>query len=748
MKRITSIASAILLISTLFLHAENLDIKTRQLIRLLGKTGLAKCSLSSEKRAMLRHFPIVENQNQESCAPVLLKVDPAGFNENAASECGIRIRSRIGDIYSAAVPVAILHRLSGIEGVEWVELARPARLRLDVSRLETGTNRVTNGESGLEQAYTGEGCIVGIIDTGIDFTHPDFLHPDGSTRIISIWDQFDDSGTSPAIFGYGSEYSAPQINAGNCPHQDAIGHGTHVMGIAASDGSGLSNRGYQGIAPDADLVCVAVGWQTTSIIDAANYIIQKAAGRPVVINMSLGTHEGPHDGTSLLDQAFDNMIGQGQILVGAAGNEAMQFVHTGHTLNQDSLFACFAAANDSLNYIANNVIDIWGQSNSDMNIALLAVDATGRIRFRRESRKETTSLESFDDGSDIVASYMIGYEKSSLNGHPHYNIVGFFYDSANQYDWYVKFSGKGTFDAWTEDNPFGVNFKPSKPGTFPYSSAAFLPGDNTKSVGEIGGTAQGVISVGAYTTKNTWVNYLGEKYQFNPMVEYGAVAPFSSHGPTRDGRMKPEIAAPGNIVVSCLSKDTFEELIDPVRLANLPSDPFLAGGYVGYEGTSMAAPHITGAIALMLQANPALEPADIKLLLSRHARHDSFTGATASDSWGYGKADIFELVNASETYADVSASRMRPKLSFELENNYPNPFNQTTSIGFTLANASQVSLDVYDCRGRLVDELISGDLQAKKYSVKFDASHLASGIYFYKLSIDNDSKTKKLILIK
>ena len=158
----------------------------------------------------------------------------------------------------------------------------------------------------------GTNIILGEVDTGIDWTSSDFKNPDGTTRILNIWDQ-NVPGTPPASFSYGTEWTAAQINAGTCTHHDIYGHGTHVMGTAAGNGSATGNGQpafqFMGMAPRADIIVVATDFTTASILDGVNYIFQKAAaaGKNAVVNLSLGTQYGAHDGSEVFDTAIDAM---------------------------------------------------------------------------------------------------------------------------------------------------------------------------------------------------------------------------------------------------------------------------------------------------------------------------------------------------------------------------------------------------------------------------------------------------------
>lgn len=199
---------------------------------------------------------------------------------------------------NAVVPVNRLRAIAAIDGVHKVTAGQPVKKMMDVSAAATGVNRpdINYPRTG----DSGSGVIVGVIDTGIDVEHPDFIAADGNTRIIAIWDHTPDSTdvtqavSAPAGFTYGTEWDAGLINGGytTCAHRDTDGHGTHVAGTAAGNGSAASYAGpYTGLAPDAELLIVKLDFNNeknrnsdTAVVDAINWIFQKAAaaGKPCV----------------------------------------------------------------------------------------------------------------------------------------------------------------------------------------------------------------------------------------------------------------------------------------------------------------------------------------------------------------------------------------------------------------------------------------------------------------------------------
>lgn len=258
---------------------------------------------------------------------------------------GGRVSTIAGDILTAEMPLTAVAALGENEQVHFIQASTKSALKMNLSHVEIGANQVHAG-SGLSQSYTGDGVVVGVLDSGIDWKHEDFDWSNGSSRIQYLWDM---SGTSnpPSGYAYGTEYTKANIDAGQCSEIDGdggYGHGTHVTGTAA--GSGNAHSDYPGVAPESDIIFVKGirdhnsngGFSDSDVIDGCAYIFAKAQqmGQPAVINLSLGGHYGSHDGTSLYEQGLDNLTGPGKIIVAAAGNEGSDLIHTGYTAQAGS----------------------------------------------------------------------------------------------------------------------------------------------------------------------------------------------------------------------------------------------------------------------------------------------------------------------------------------------------------------------------------------------------------------------------
>lgn len=549
----------------------------------------------------------------------------AQFTGNVAAleAAGLQVRTRAGDVVAGEIDVDRVEALGDVPGLVRMEVSRVLGRELDAAVPEAGVSAVHAGPP----AHRGAGVIVGIIDSGIHYQHPAFQHADGTSRILAIWDQgLSPLATehSPAGFTYGVEYLKADIDAALAAadplavvrHMDLQipndgFHGTHVAGIAGGNGSGAGQGqpafSFIGVAPEADIVVVAntrgratgergLG-DSADALDAMQYIFNVAAAnnRPVVINQSQGDNVGPHDGTSLLERGIQNLLGgPGRVLVKSAGNEGARNRHASGQLTQGgSRSVRFSVPN----FTTQVVIDIWydGADRTDISI-----DPPGGAAAATVS-PGTTVTQDLSNGNEAFVD-------SDLND-PGNSDNRIFVDLSPGSSlhvqtglWTLRLTGSvvtsGRWDAWIQRNS-GSEFRP--------------PRVNAQRTISIPGTAPGIITAGSYVSKGA------------TLAELSA---FSSRGPTRDGRQAPTVAAPGEVVTA-------------------PQPPSTGDLYGPMQGTSMAAPMVTGAVALMLERNPALTADAVRACLTNTARRDTFTGATAGNDWGAGKLDASAAVECA-----------------------------------------------------------------------------------------------------
>jgi len=546
---------------------------------------------------------------------------------------GIQVDTRVGRRMTARCPLDLLSKLLRLPGLDAVRVAERCKPLLDRSALDVGVNTVRTVPPPSFTGQTGAGVLVGVVDTGVDYMNPDFHNPDGTTRLVSIWDQAG-AGTHPAGFSYGVEWLPADINALIPSEVDSQGHGSHVLGIAAGNGSNTGNAQpaytYVGMAPQADLCMVKTTFQTNTIVDGVNYIFQKAAslGKQAVVNLSLGTQVGPHDGTLDMDLMLNALTGPGKIIVASAGNSGGDKLHGQLTLsgstpqNMTLTVPAYTPAPGT----GNDLLLFSGWYAGSSQISVTIVTPTGVTVGPVPTGTNLLGVNTADgwlnihNGTSAPSNlaheiYIELYDANSANP-PKTGTWTFTFTP-------VSIPGGGRVDMYLYENALANGAAPLAVWNqgLAFGGVVGSPGD-----------ADSIITAAAHVTKDCWQSIDGFSYCWNPRPTLNAIASFSSQGPRRDGVQKPDLSAPGFGVTSTLSADYL------ASLAATASD----GVHVNFAGTSMSAPAVTGATALLLARSEWTNstPSKIKARLRSTARADAFTGAVPNATWGYGKLDI------------------------------------------------------------------------------------------------------------
>jgi subtilisin family serine protease len=564
-------------------------------------------------------------------------------NPDAIRAAGVHVNSVFPQFVTAQITPRDIERLAGMSEVQYLDPGSVNYPVNDVSMPETGASLLHGGLVNSTH-YMGQGAIVVIYDTGIDWKHSDFCLPgDGTkTRILFIWDQTltpTAGEMSPSGLGYGVEYTKAQIEdeidgspAGFVREKDTNGHGTHVAGTAAGNGGTFGGK-YAGMAPMADIIVVKGGdnsFSESRMIDGMTYAQAKAGalGKPVVINYSIGGQGGPHDGSRSYEVAMDTWVSTpGRVVVVSAGNDGGDPIHiagtipaagmTTFTFTVPTYTPTAGVDNDSFSF------DAWFAGSP--NVSTMVTSPTG-IMYTRGAGE-------FGDGP-VTTDGTIWLENITSTLNSEREVYLYVHDATTNVPktgtWTLAITntsgGQVAYDAWLTSKTVGS------------ASVALTGGGFDKTVG-MPGTSAGAITVGAYATKWGWPVYTGQFYSYSAADRTGNITAYSSIGPTRDGRLKPDIAAPGQGISSALSSsvDTTGKFssIHPGQRHQILS------------GTSMAAPHVTGACALLLGANPSLTAAQVKTLIASTANVDAFASGLPNNTWGYGKLDIVEAVAKS-----------------------------------------------------------------------------------------------------
>lgn len=495
----------------------------------------------------------------------------------------------------------------------------PDVVRVQTKRLKQPTldaaaadARVTAFLAGPRQiAETGRDVFVGIIDSGFDLSHPAFQDANGNLRVAGLLDQ---TGAAPREFTTAQLQNAWQNGAApNLPGFDADGHGTHVASIAA----GSPFAGLTGIAPNARLLLVRTNFRDTDI--AASWIFGKAAASPCVINMSLGHHFGAHDGTDAEERLHRQLVATaGRAIVVSAGNERTDAIHIGGrffaTQVQEVTFDIFPGRPPGV------TLTLWYSDQDAFDLALITpAGQTLPLPNVGSATSATSSLVDIDlarkryiFSAAIQAQIDISFRRVNVR-------------RADLRGWRIRMTCQratvGRLDGWCMNSGF-AEFR------------AHPLVEESRTLG-LAATGDGCIAVASHVTKHQW--QADDGAQTDSRVVLGRSSPFSSVGPSRDGRNKPDISAPGQYVTAALA--------DRSESAQASERALSASRLLTIEGTSMAAPVVTGVIALMLQKTPGAALSQIRDALRLSATRDAHTGPAAWDPvYGFGKINAQQAV--------------------------------------------------------------------------------------------------------
>ena len=534
-----------------------------------------------------------------------------------------------------------LQRLAKQQGVEYIQITSGATQMLNLARQEAGTDQIHKGTN-LPQAYTGEGVVVGVVDAGFDYMHAAFRRPaDGALRIKRVWEQGAttlDGASAPAKYGYGIELNTPELIEKAQGDSDSNSHGTHVAAIAAGSDA-YKDGAYVGNAPDADIVLVALDLNASTNADISNavqYIFDYAdeVGKPCVVNLSLGNQDGPHDGTSTFDTMTDAMQGPGRLIVGAAGNHRTDAFHIDHTFaTADAAplrtFVKYKVAPS--NSVSGGTIEIWGEKGVDFTVDIAAYSTFNKKDARSTTVYPAEGVTDVDFGKYATGTWKVASEVSPLNGKPHVVLTSALTSIRNNYAIALTVTPKtaGRVNIWSDNTYLALESRDIEGFSAPDAASSTLC--------EIGGTGKRILTVGSYTTRNEYTTNGGQQATLQETV--GDLSSFSSYGPTVDGRMKPNITAPGCFIISAVSNN---DASGNLMYAEY-NENFGRYNQYGYmQGTSMASPFVAGIVATWLQAYPQLTPEQLHEIVQNTARKDSFTATAPDSNWGYGKINALD----------------------------------------------------------------------------------------------------------
>lgn len=561
---------------------------------------------------------------------------------------GCTVYDRNGDIFIVGIPINRLNDVCSSDHISRIEASAPCTLSMDTTSILVGALPVYAGQS-LPQAYTGRGVVVGVMDVGFDLTHPNFYDPaTGEYRVMALWDMLDRD-TLVSGFPVGRDYIGREALLDKRHSTDGLimTHGTHTLGIAAGGGYGSKYRGMayesdiclvnNAVSEDIELIDPADIYKYTSAVDALGfkYLFDYAdsRGMPCVASFSEGYYAGMGQEDSLYSEYIDRISGPGHIIVASAGNESVKYGFVSKPVGVASAGAFILSGYDTAAFCA--------QSDAPFCFSIISYGTPA----------DTLTVSSADCPADSTVCFPF-----QLSGSGHSCTV-----SVERYP--SSFSSK--------DSAYYIEIKcdvqlyalpplalvlmgeQAEASVRSVSSAGFTNGgaDPRWSSAEISHNIhapacfKGVIAVGSTIHRTGFTNYLGQYFDYSQAGRNdGTRSYYSSVGPTMDGRVKPDVMAPGDNVVSSYSSFYLEHNPDARDIQSDVAHFDFDGRTYAWNsntGTSMATPVVAGAIALWLQAKPDLTPAEAMDIISHTCRHPEPELTYPNNNYGHGEINAY-----------------------------------------------------------------------------------------------------------
>lgn len=729
----------------------------------------------------------------EQRVAVLVTMKEAGMGYILA-ENGYEIENELGRIVIARLTAPEMEAVAELDEVVQVSLGFEAEPMMRVARKTTKVDDVhkANASSGLSHGYTGEGVIVGMMDTGLDPNHLNFRDAAGNLRIKNYWEI---KGADGSVVLYDTP---EKIGAFETDLRQET-HATHVLGIMAGShnarpGSGngmvatLNGLGkpsvsasninpYYGVANDAELSVCSGTLENNNITIAAgrfrDYV--KSTGKPGVLNFSLGNQRGPHDGTDASSLALAD-VGKDVLICMSAGNEGNANISLSKTLTaSDKTVRTFV----STGLAGNGYLDIWSSGPQTLKVTFAAINLTnGNIVGTFEI--PTPSSFSYIGGtsvrySNVVKNAQFGntFGQSSFIGYSaNLNTAN------NRYDVYLTFelsgSNANTAAAIIVEGTDGN--KIDMYGSMVLRSngmAGYLDGTPTNSINGLA-CGDNILVVGAYVNSNPYMTLGGENSWSSTTYPQGGIAAFSSYGHTFQGRQLPDVVGPGMGMISSynsyyvrdeINNYVTKGLANPVNTKteaqlrteaesgysvwiNSPDkkDPDdmktpLKNYWGEMSGTSMSSPFVAGVLALWSQAaaekGVRLSMDDVKKVIAATADKDEFT-AQQPERWGMGKINALaglKYILANELGGVDGIASDDPESSLIIE-----PVGGGVYSVF-LAGVEGFTATLHNLQGQAV-----ATASATGNELTLDGSALGRGVYVLTVQAPNTRISRKIAL--
>lgn len=609
---------------------------------------LADALLRSQQTASLRSqngantpLSVTDNVAESYMAIVLqLEDETVGVPDFAV------MLSRRGDLAVVSVPLSRLDELLSAPGVLRMESGVCAVPVMDEARKLCGLQQTLD----MPGHYRGRDVVVGFTDIGFDPNHINFLGDDRQTRVKRLVNYRDNSLLPDRLT------SAAELSAWTTDDADNW-HATHVAGILA--GSYTAN-GYYGVAPEAEIVATTSPLHDGYLLAGCEEVVSYARERgvPAVINMSIASSTGSHDGTSLFN-AYLQRLSEDAVVCISSGNSGYKWtgcIPYTATPEKPKVQALFRESPFSAPFAVKGIADMWSLTDKPFSVRILIYDAlehelVASIDTHDFTAGENQTVAATPDIAPVYgiqpdetlteyfasARVVVSSEVNPCNNH---------YNTVMSFEWRNRPEPDGVL---TGHYWLGVEVTPLQGETvrmFASDGIQFMrPGteynpdfSNAWSINDLA-CGNGIVAVGAVTSRVKCLSD-GEEVVYGPAEDVGKVAEFTSFATLDDGRVLPSICAPGATVISSVSTPYVDAHPESYGYCDIVSDGGRDHYWRNASGTSMSSPYTAGVFALMFEANPDLSPAQAIDIVNRTA----IAPPDSDKRWGHGMLDAYAAV--------------------------------------------------------------------------------------------------------
>lgn len=717
----------------------------------------------------------VSRSAAEEMLRAFITVKP-GTDVSELEAAGVNVQRMRGNIALAEFPRSSLAAVEELECVVKIRTEAPVEQKMDLARKFSGIDKIHNGEN-LPQAYTGKGIVTGIVDGGFDPNHINFKDENGDFRIKQF-----------TVYRYGqsmtgqSQVEKAQISGDRLETIDTDAydtyHGTHTAGIMAGSYKGRLTAGnaidfvtgevkeidnpYYGVATGADIVLAgAEGGQLSDYFIALGVesILDYAYdnNQPAAINLSLGSNVGPHDGSSDMCQYLDLVVDDDQvnaIVCVAAGNEGDQPIALTKTFTDDDL-NCNSFINASVPQIGSGteayknpragVIYIYSDSDKPFELQAVIYSKSRKTVAARlplvvpegevAAQQYWVSDDSWkQDETDQLSlqfsKYFNGYIGLASEPDP---ASGRYFGVVDVTCWdNTTANGNGNYILGFQiKGTAGQRIDVYGDGSMTYFSGegvdGYMDGGFDGTINDIA-CGKNTIIVGSYTTRNYWASLDGGVYGYwDDVFPIDDMTPFTSFGTLIDGRELPHICAPGACIISSSNKYYLdaEESDDIYLQARVASDNRMHDFHYSM-GTSMAAPVVTGTVALWLEANPQLKASEAREIMLRTAvKDDKVTNSANPVQWGAGKLNAYEGLKQVIQLKESGLEGITTDMTGGVQVNR----SGDRCFDIFVPGATSVNAQVYNMVG---SQVLGASASGSEVSI--DASGLQPGVYIVRVN--------------